>query len=75
MGYTVDTDLDPQEVLTLAQIARQVEKDGIKSAAIDETMTVPVILPDSGANVLYPLRDKIAEVVEEVFSSPAEGEE
>jgi len=75
MGYTVDTDLDPQVVLALAQIARQIEKEDIKSAVIDETMVVPVILPDTGANVLYPLRDKIAEVVEEIFSSPAEGEE
>lgn len=75
MGYTVDTDLDPQEVLALAQIARQIEKGDIKSAVIDETMAVSVILPDTGANVLYPLRDKIAGVVEEIFSSPAEGEE
>lgn len=74
MGYTVDTDLDPQEVLALAQIARQIEKEDIESAVIDETMSVPITLPD-GANVLYPLRDKIAEVVEEIFSSPAEGEE
>jgi LCP family protein required for cell wall assembly len=75
MGYTVDTDLGPEEVLALAQIARQIEKEDIRSAVIDETMAVSVILPDTGANVLYPLRDKIAEVVEEVFSSPAEGEE
>ena len=75
MGYTVDTDLDPQEVLTLAQIARQIEKEDIKSAVIDETMAVSIILPDTGANVLYPLRDKIAGVVEAIFSSSAEGEE
>ena len=75
MGYTVDTDLDPQEVLTLAQIARQIEKEDIKSAVIDETMAVSIILPDTGANVLYPLRDKIAAVVEDIFSSSAEGEE
>ena len=75
MGYTVDTDLDPQEILALAQIAPQIEKEDINSAVIDETMAVPIILPDTGANVLYPLRDKIAEVVEEIFSSPAEGEE
>ena len=75
MGYTVDTDLGPEEVLALAQIARQIEKEDVKSAVIDETMAVSVILPDTGANVLYPLRDKIAEVVEEIFSSPAEGEE
>lgn len=75
MGYTVDTDLDPQDVLALAQIARQIENEDIKSAVIDETMAISVILPDTGANVLYPLRDKIAEVVEEIFSSPAEGQE
>ncbi len=75
MGYTVDTDMGPEEVLALAQIARQIEKEDIKSAVIDETMAVSVILPDTGANVLYPLRDKIAEVVEEIFSPPAEGEE
>jgi len=75
MGYTVDTDLGPEEVLALAQIARQIEREDIKSAAIDENMTVSVILPDTGANVLYPLRGEIAGVVEEIFSSPAEGEE
>jgi len=75
MGYTVDTDLDLEEVLTLAQIARQIEKEDIRSATIDETMTVSVILPDTGANVLYPLRDKIAVVVKEIFSSPLEGGE
>ncbi len=74
MGYTVDTDLGPEEVLALAQIGRQIEKEGIKYAVIDETMTVSVIL-DTGANVLFPLREKIGQVVEEVFSPPAEGGE
>lgn len=75
MGYTVDTDLGPEEVLALAQIARQIEKDDIRSAVIDETMTTSVILPDTGANVLYPIREKMAEVVEEIFSPPAEVKE
>ena len=74
MGYTVDTDLGPEQVLALAQIGRQIEKEDIKSAVIDEKMTTSVIL-ETGANVLFPIREKIGEVVEEIFPSPAEGGE
>jgi len=72
MGHTAKTNLQLREVITLAQIATQVDAEDIRFAVIDETMTVPMVL-DNGADVLFPKRDKIREVVEEIFlSSPRE---
>jgi LCP family protein required for cell wall assembly len=72
MGHAVKTNLQLGEVITLAQIATQVDAEDIRFAVIDETMTVPMVL-DNGADVLFPKRDKIREVVEEILcSSPRE---
>jgi len=68
MGHAVKTNLQLGEVITLAQIATQVDAEDIRFAVIDETMTVPMVL-DNGADVLFPKRDKIREVVEEILSS------
>jgi LCP family protein required for cell wall assembly len=73
MSHTVKTNLQPNEVITLAQIATQIGAEDIRFAVIDETMTVPVVL-DNGADVLFPKRDKIRQVVEEIFSSPQQAE-
>lgn len=63
---TVQTDLQPSEILTLAQIAAQIDQEDIKGRVIDETMTTPVIVAN-GADVLFPNREKIKEVVDELF--------
>jgi LCP family protein required for cell wall assembly len=68
MGYTVKTSLQVGEVITLGQIAAQIDAEDIRFAVIDETMTVPIVL-ENGADVLFPKRDKIRQVVEEIFQS------
>ncbi|MGB3905259.1 MAG: LCP family protein [Anaerolineae bacterium] len=73
MGHTVRTNLQLGEVISLAQIATQIDAEDIRFAVIDETMTVPIVL-DNGADVLFPKRDKIRQVVDEFFSSPQAAE-
>jgi LCP family protein required for cell wall assembly len=70
MGHTVTTNLQLGEVITLAQIASQIDAEDIRFGVIDETMTVSIVL-DNGADVLFPKRDKIRQVVEEIF--PTDG--
>jgi len=66
MGQMVSTNLQLGEVMTLAQIASQIDAEDIRFGVIDETMTVPIVLED-GAEVLFPKRDKIRQVVEGIF--------
>jgi LCP family protein required for cell wall assembly len=73
MGHTVTTNLQLNEVITLAQIAAQIGAEDIRFAAIDEIMTVPIVL-ENGAEVLFPEREKIRRVVEEIFYSPSQQE-
>jgi LCP family protein required for cell wall assembly len=70
MSYTVKTNLQLGEAITLAQIGAQIDAEDIRFAVIDETMTVPIILED-GADVLFPKREKIQEIVDEVFYTTA----
>ncbi len=63
MRGTVETDLTPQEILALAQVAAQVKTENIKSATIDDTMTVE-IRTSTGADVLWPNRDKIGQLID-----------
>jgi LCP family protein required for cell wall assembly len=66
LGYTVKTNLQLGEVITLAQIASQIDAEDIRFGVIDETMTVPIVL-DNGADVLFPKRDRIRQAVEGIF--------
>jgi anionic cell wall polymer biosynthesis LytR-Cps2A-Psr (LCP) family protein len=70
MGQAVTTNLQLGEVITLAQIASQIDAEDIRFGVIDETMTVPIVL-DNGADVLFPKRDRIRQVVEEIFPTDA----
>ncbi len=65
---TIETDMTLQQMLALAPLAKEVRTDNIKSRAIDQTMTYEIRL-NNGADVLWPIRDKIAVVVNEVFSA------
>jgi LCP family protein required for cell wall assembly len=69
MGHTVNTNLQLSEVITLAQIATQIGAEDLRFAVIDETMTVPIVL-ENGADVLFPEREKIGQLMEGIFSSP-----
>lgn len=69
---TVKTDMSLQQMLVLAPIAAQVRPDNISSRAIDQTMTTETRL-DNGADVLWPDRAKIGEVVNQMFPAPGNG--
>jgi LCP family protein required for cell wall assembly len=70
MGNAVSTNLQLGEVISLAQIASQIDAEDIRFAVIDETMTVPIVL-DDGADVLFPEREKIRQALEEIFHPTA----
>ena len=69
MADIVQTDLQPGNIITLARLGGEIERENLQSAVIDHTMTVEHVTP-SGAQVLLPIREKIRPVVEELFTSP-----
>jgi LCP family protein required for cell wall assembly len=69
VGDSVQTDLSLSEMYTLAKLARDIPMEQISSAVIDESMTTPQTTPD-GAQVLIPNRDRIRELVNELFGGP-----
>jgi len=73
MAGTVQTDLQLVDILELAQLADEINPDKIQSAVIDNNMTVDYTVPETGARVLLPLREKIRGLVDQMFaeSEPA----
>jgi LCP family protein required for cell wall assembly len=71
VGDAVQTDLQFDEMLSLVQLASQMDDEHIKTAVIDSSMTVPTTTPN-GAQVLIPIRDEIRTVVDEIFTAPAQ---
>jgi len=69
LADTVQTDLQPGNIITLARLAGEIDQESLKSAVIDYNMTVEHITPN-GAWVLLPIREKIRPAVEELFTSP-----
>ncbi|MCB0195962.1 MAG: LCP family protein [Anaerolineae bacterium] len=75
MSGTIETDLQLVDIVELAQLADEINVDNIQSNVIDSDMTVDYVVPETGAQVLLPLREKIAVAVEEIFSEkePVDG--
>ncbi|MDX1520143.1 MAG: LCP family protein [Anaerolineae bacterium] len=75
MSDTVETDLQLVDILELAQLADEIQGEDIQSEVIDFNYTVDYIVPDTGAQVLLPLREKIGVLIEEMFpeTEPLEG--
>ncbi len=69
LADTVQTDLQPGNIITLARWAGEIGPENIKSVVIDPNMTVEHITP-TGAWVLLPIRENIRPKVEELFTSP-----
>ncbi len=67
MAGTVETDLQLVDILELAQLADEISSDDIKTAVIGREYTVDYVVPDTGAQVLLPLREKIKTLVDEMF--------
>ncbi|MBN1992852.1 MAG: LCP family protein [Anaerolineae bacterium] len=78
MAGTVETNLQLVDIVELAQLADEIDTNNIQTAVIDVNMTIDYIVPDTRAQVLLPLREKIRAVVDEMFAEsepapPAEG--
>lgn len=65
----VETDMTPEQMFSFAPIAAQVRPDNIKSRSIDLTMSYEIKL-NTGADVLWPDREKIGALIQEMFNSP-----
>ncbi len=63
---TVETDIKLQDVLVLAQVASKVKTENIKTASIDQTMTVEY-RTSTGADVLWPDRAKIGQLMDRII--------
>jgi LCP family protein required for cell wall assembly len=74
MAGTVETNLQLVDIAELAQLADEIDAEHIQTAVIDVNMTTNYIVPDTGAQVLLPHREKIRELVDEMFaeSEPVE---
>jgi len=67
MSGAVETDLQLVDILELAQLADEIEPSNIQSAVIGVDYTVDYIVPETGAQVLLPLREKIKALVDGMF--------
>jgi LCP family protein required for cell wall assembly len=70
MGDAVQTDIPLGELWALAQLAREIDRDRIRARAIDQSMTAPITTP-KGQQVLWPDREKIRPLIDELFGSPS----
>jgi LCP family protein required for cell wall assembly len=74
----VVTDLKLDEIIALANLASEVDPNNIRFGVIDENYTMFWTTPD-GQQVLVPLRDRIRELRDQIFTSepppPAEEED
>lgn len=76
MAGTVETDLQLVDILELAQLVNEINIENIETGVIDTGYTVDYIVPETGAQVLLPLREKIQVLIEEIFPEtepPLEG--
>jgi LCP family protein required for cell wall assembly len=69
LGDSVRTDLNFDQAVQLAQIVNAIPLEAYRGAVIDQSYTQPYTT-DSGAQVLIPLRDKIATLYESFFAGP-----
>ncbi len=65
----VQTDLRLDDIISLAQIAKDVKSENIHAAVLDESMALGITTP-SGAQVLWPDRERIRTVIEQLFKPP-----
>lgn len=74
VGTGVKTNMAPDQMLALANIASTIERSTIRFGVLDEHSTQPWVTPD-GAQVLIPLRDEMRQVRDYIFlsESPIDG--
>ncbi|MBI2906592.1 MAG: LCP family protein [Chloroflexi bacterium] len=69
LGGTVKTDLSVSEILTLATIAREIDPESIMSRSLDMKY-LTATLTTAGADVVVPDRQKVKELINEMFFDP-----
>lgn len=65
----ISTDLQPLEILALANLGSQIGLDGVEMKAIDESLTTPFVTLD-GAQILLPDKAGIEAMLEELLAPP-----
>jgi LCP family protein required for cell wall assembly len=65
----VQTDLALDKIVALAQLAKDIKSENIQSAVIDQSMALGITTP-SGAMVLWPDRERIRAVIEQLMKTP-----
>jgi len=66
---SIQTNLSLDQAIQLAKLATQIDPQNIKQALIDETMVLRYMAPtDPPQDVLVPIRDKIRELRDRLFS-------
>lgn len=69
MSDAFRTDLQLVDIVELSQLTDDIDPStDVKQAVINASMTVDYVVPDTGAQVLLPLRDKIQVVVDDLFA-------
>ncbi|MFQ6000614.1 MAG: LCP family protein [Anaerolineae bacterium] len=63
----ISTDIQPLEILALANLGSQIGLDGLEMRAIDESLTTPFVTLD-GAQILLPDEAGIEAMLEELFA-------
>ncbi len=63
----ISTDIQPLEILALANLGSQIGLDGLEMKAIDESFTTPFVTLD-GAQILLPDKTGIEAILEELFA-------
>ena len=63
----ISTDIQPLEILALANLGNQIGLDGLEMKAIDESLTTPFVTLD-GAQILLPDKAGIEAMLEELFA-------
>ncbi|MFQ5885632.1 MAG: LCP family protein [Anaerolineae bacterium] len=62
----ISSDIQPLEILALANLGSQIGLDGLEMKAIDESLTTPFMTLD-GAQILLPYKARIEALLEELF--------
>ncbi len=65
---SVETDLTLDQIIALARLANEVDPDDVETGVIDERYTL-FHETDNGQQVLIPLRDKMRELRDDLFTS------
>lgn len=75
MAGAFETNLELIDIVELSQLADEIDPASIQTAVLDTNYTYDYIVPDTGAQVLIPLREKIRGLVDQMFaeSTPVEG--